>query len=106
MYNEVSDKSNLEGPIMFPEKLDGADVLYYTAKGVFETVFYTTGEVFDHVKYFAICRYVNEENRYYLFGCNDNYDVICDSVWDSIAECMRSVNFSCSCNIRWIKAKL
>ena len=89
---------------MFPKKLDGAEVLYYTAKGEFGTVYYATGEIFDYVKYLAICRYANAENEYYLFGCSDNYDVISDSVWNSIAECIRVANSSYGGNIFWIEA--
>lgn len=88
---------------MFPKILDNAEVLYYTAKGDFAMVYYDTGEVFDYVKYLAICKYPNTANAYYLFLVNDSYKVIGDSLWDSIDECMSVAKLSYSGNIFWIE---
>lgn len=40
----------------------------------------------DSICYLAICRY--ETERYYLFSCDDQMDVVGDSLWSSVEECM------------------
>ena len=89
---------------MFPKILDNAEVLYYTVRDDFGAIHYVAGEVFDSVKYLAICKYPNTANAYYLFQVNDGYEVIGDSLLDTIDECMSAAKSSYSGNIFWIEA--
>lgn len=89
---------------MFPKILDNAVVLYYTPKDDFGTIYYDTGEVLDYVRYLAICKYPNTANAYYLFRVNDRFEVIGDSLWDNIDECMGVALSSHGGNILWIEA--
>ena len=63
--------------MIFPETLDNAHVLYFTPQASYGTVCFTTGKIADHICYLAICKYEND-NNYYLFGCDSNYDVVSD----------------------------
>ena len=87
---------------MFPETLDGAKVLFYTSKGNYGVMRYTTGEVFDNILYYAICKYEND-TRFYLFGCNADFEVITDCLWDSVEECQHIAQRSCNLEISWIR---
>ncbi len=89
---------------MFPKTLDDADVLYYTPKGDFGMIYYTAGEEFDAIAYLAVCKYPNTQNEYYLFQVNERFEVIGDSPWSSIDECMRVASASHSDDIVWIGA--
>lgn len=71
---------------MFPDVLDGAKVLFYTPKDDYGIMYDTTGNVVAHFKYLSICKYENGEG-YYLFKCNEEYEVVSDSLWDSIEMC-------------------
>lgn len=79
---------------MFQNTLDNAKVLYYT-----------DGNVADYIKYLAICKYQNRKEEYYLFRCDENFEVVGDSVWNSIEECMGVANASYNGNIIWIEVK-
>ncbi|WP_339001989.1 hypothetical protein [Fusobacterium animalis] len=68
---------------MFPNVLDGAFVYFYTQKGNYGSVFYDNGKI-EYIYYLAICSY---NNQYYLFHCNDKFEVIADYLFDSIEEC-------------------
>ena len=60
-------------------------------------------EVFTMIKYIhylPICSYDNKE--YYLFHCNNKFEVIADYLFDSIEECMNMTNRSKK-EIVWIK---
>ena len=76
---------------IFPDKLDNADVLFYTEKGDYGTVNYTDGRICEYVKYLAICSYL-KDSGYYLFLCNDKCDVIQDDLCDSIEQCKKFAN--------------
>lgn len=69
-----------------PHSLDGATVLFYTQKGDYGTVNYPNGEHADHVSYLAICTY-DGTSEFYLFLCDDKYNVITDTLCSSIDEC-------------------
>lgn len=71
---------------MFPNYLDGARVLFYSQKDVFGKVNYSTGEKYSDIKYLAICRYGNNK-EYYLFSCNEDFEVVGDFSFDSVEEC-------------------
>ena len=71
----------------FPKVLDNACVLYYTPQDYYGTVRYTTGEIADYIRYLAICKYEGD-TQYYLFGCNAEYEVVSDSPWESVKQCM------------------
>jgi len=85
----------------FPEFLDKACVLYYTPKNDYGIVRCTMGEIVDHICYLAICKYEND-TQYYLFGCNAEYEVVDDSIWESVEECMLIAKNSHNCVISWI----
>lgn len=61
------------------------------------------GEIAHYVKYLAICVYPNKNNEFYLFRCDEQYDVVGDSLWDSIEMCMAVANTSHGGQIIWIK---
>lgn len=71
---------------MFPNELDSAQVIWYTPKGDYGAIYYETGEIYDRISYYAICVY-GENSGYYLFGCNDKFEVIADYLCDSVDEC-------------------
>ena len=85
----------------FPKLLDNASVLYYTAENCYGEVYYTTGELAEQIRYLAICKYENDTS-YYLFGCNADQEVVSDSPWESVEECMRVAKSSYNCAISWI----
>ncbi len=90
---------------MFPSLLDNADVLFYTPKGEYGKMYYPNGEVAAEFAYLAICKY-KDYNGYYLFMCNEDYEVETDELMDSIEECMNSVILgSCVQKIEWIRAE-
>lgn len=88
---------------MFPNVLDGAEVLYYTPCDDFGEIYWDNGEIAHHVKYLAICKYPNKENEFYLFRCDEQYEVVGDALWDSIEMCMGVANSSHGGKIIWIE---
>ena len=88
---------------MFPAELDDAKVLYYTPQGDYGVIRYPSGEVADYYRYLAICTY-SKDGEYYLFCCNENYEVVSDWYEHSIEKCMEVVASSYKENIQWIKA--
>lgn len=84
---------------MIPGVLDEAKVLYYSAEGDYGTVKYSDGMIYATISFFAICRYENDDT-FYLFGCDDEMNVISDTVFHSAEECMTSF----SPQIHWIPA--
>ncbi len=86
---------------MFPAMLDGARILFYTPKGEYGVVRYTTGEILDNINYYAIGKYDKDE-CIYLFGCNADFEVISDSVWEGVEECQRVAQTSCNKVISWV----
>ncbi len=88
---------------MFPEFLDNAEVLYHTLIGDFGTIKYVAGDIFDDIKYLAICKYANDGNACYLFQVNRHYEVIGDCLFDSVDDCMNAANSTYGGNILWIK---
>jgi len=87
---------------MFPKVLDHARVLYYTPEDCYGGVYYSTGELAEHICYLAICKYEND-SAYYLFGCNMNHEVVSDSPWESVDECMRVARCSYNGVISWVE---
>lgn len=87
---------------MFPDILDGAKVLFFTLKDDYGIMYDTTGNAVEYFKYLAICKYDNGEG-YYLFKCNEEYEVVSDSLWESINMCMGVANTSYGENILWIE---
>ena len=88
---------------MFPAELDNAKVLYYTQQDDYGAIRYPSGEVADYYYYLAICKY-SKYDEYYLFCCNENYEVVSDWPGSSIEECMEVAASSYKENIQWIKA--
>lgn len=88
---------------MFPIELDNAKVLYYTPQDNYGHIYYENGDIAEHIKYLAICQYLIQNEEYYLFSCDENYEVVGDSVWSSINECMKMANTLYNGNIIWIE---
>jgi hypothetical protein len=84
---------------MFPKQLDGAEVLYYTDKYDFGVVANTDGIDPEYVCYLSICKYKNEDG-YYLFLCDENYEVITDDLLYTIKECFEFARYRKE-NIIW-----
>ena len=70
---------------MFPIELDGAIVLYYTLQDDYGYIIFPNGEIADYYRYLAICQYPKDD-RYYLFCCDEKYEVVNDTLHDSIEE--------------------
>jgi nuclear transport factor 2 (NTF2) superfamily protein len=88
---------------VFPSTLDNAEVLFYTPKGDYGKMYYTNGKVAAKFAYLAICKY-KDSNGYYLFMCNEDYEVETDSLMDSIEECMNSIISGTNVReIEWIR---
>ena len=68
---------------MFPNILDNATVYFYTQKWDYGSVSY-------------------DNKEYYLFHCNDKFEVIADYLFDSIEEC-KEIASKCKKDIVWIK---
>lgn len=45
----------------------------------------------------------NSDNEFYLFRCNEQCEVVGDSLWDSIEMCMGVANSFHGGQIPWIK---
>ena len=88
---------------MFPVELDGAKVLYYTPQDSYGAITYPNGEIADNYQYLAICKYAKDD-RYYLFCCNENYEVVSDLLESSIEDCMK-LAASYKENIIWKEAE-
>lgn len=73
---------------MFPIELDGARVLYYTSQDNYGAIRYPNGEIAGCYHYLAIGRYAKED-EYYLFCCNEKYEVVCDWADSSVEACMK-----------------
>ena len=88
---------------MFPDLLDGAKVLFYSPKGDYGIISDTEGNMVSYIKYLAICKYSN--SVYYLFRCNEKYEVETDSLWSSVEKCMNVASSLCDKKISWIEKK-
>ena len=84
----------------FPKELDGAKVLYYTDKANYGEVRYPDGTISDYIFYLAICVYPKDQ-FYYVFCCDENYEVVSDAVWDSVEECKR-ITDTLYPSVKWI----
>ena len=91
---------------MFPTELDNAKVLYYTPQDDYGAIHYPNGEVADYYRYLAICVYPQYpyDHNYYVFCCNEEYEVVNDWPESSIEACMAVAARSYKENICWIKA--
>lgn len=89
---------------MFPIELDGAKVLFYTLQDEYGAIKYPNGESADYYRFLAICKYANSD-EYYLFCCNEKYEVVSDTVWDSIDKCMDAAASSYSKSIVWYRTE-
>ena len=63
---------------------------------------FTNGEIADYYRYLAICQYPKDD-RYYLFCCDENYEVVSDMLYNSVEECM-AIASQYKENIVWNKA--
>ena len=85
---------------MFPTELDNAKVLFYTPYGDYGVIRYPNGEIADCYHYLAICKYPKDDS-YYLFCCNENYEVVCDWVDNSVEACMKVAASSYKEDVIW-----
>ena len=77
---------------MFPSQLDGATVLEYTSKGHYGFLTdydESNAPIVKELCYYAICRY--QRNEYYLFGCDQQYNVMCDYLFPSVEQCKENL---------------
>lgn len=86
---------------MFPSELDGAKVLYYTPEGDYGAQKFPNGDIADRFRYLAICKYIDDE-QYYLFFCDESYEVINDRLANTVEACME-LAASHEEDIFWIK---
>ena len=87
---------------MFPDKLDNADVLYYTFRDDFSVRKGADGEAPVRIHYFAICKY-EDSPVFYLFECNGDLEVEFDYDCDSVDECKSLAGNLTNCEVGWIK---
>ena len=84
-----------------PAQLDGADVVLFTSKGNYGFVrCLNPNEGDEDIRFLTICRY-KTDTRFYLFGLNDNMEVICDTLWDSVAEAQEAAKSYSDKRISW-----
>lgn len=85
----------------FPTELDGAKVLYFTEKGVFDPVYNVGGGIAHKVFYLAICKY-DDSKFYYLFYLDENLEVVADGCLENIEDCRKYIN---EYDVEWHKHK-
>jgi hypothetical protein len=93
-----------------PQALDGARVLYYTqidqrqtSTGKCRHTVY--GEPLGAVSGLAICRYDDDAGEFYLFYCDENWDVRTDTCHTTLEEAMAQAEFEYEgVNATWVKA--
>ena len=91
-----------------PAKIDGAEILQYliidsSHKFTEQTKHYKKGELIKPMYALAICTY-NEEEGFYLFGCNDEWESITDTFHDTVKDAMHQAEFEYSGTTNsWIK---
>jgi hypothetical protein len=88
---------------MFPKELDGAKVLFFTPRDNYGTIEFSTGGIAAYIHYLAICKYENDY-RFYLFSCDEEFNVEGDTLLNSVEECMSVSTSSYGKDIHWIKA--
>lgn len=88
---------------MFPATLDNAEVLFYTPADNYGSICCPDGSCVHYFRYLAICRYSNSED-YYLFCCDAEFEVVCDSVWSNIDEC-KKIAEQYKKDISWVSAQ-
>ncbi len=72
----------------FPDTLNSAKVLFYTPKGNYGDVIFNDGTK-SHISYMAICR-SDRNSGFYLYKCNENYQIESEDLFNSIDECMKA----------------
>lgn len=87
----------------FPSNLDGAKVLLYTSPGDYGAIKFPDGKIAGHYRHLAICKYA-DDGGYYLFCCNENFEVVSDSVWNSADKCISVAASSYKEDIVWHQA--
>jgi len=85
----------------FPDKLNGAKVLYYTDRGDFDPVCYIGGAIAHRVVRLAVCKYDNDED-FYIFHLDENLKVVADDCFSDLETCKRIMN---RYNTRWHEYK-
>ena len=80
-----------------PQTIDSANVLAWAAiddgvQATGNTIHRRGGEVLNPASKLAICRY-EEENSYYLFYCDENWEVITDTWHQSMDDAKSQAEF-------------
>ena len=65
--------------------IDGAKVIRLSKKGLYGNVNYKTEMKVIEIEYVAICQYENND-EYYLFACDEKFNVLGDSVYESLDD--------------------
>jgi hypothetical protein len=91
-----------------PDKIGGAKVIYYSPIDerhhfTGNTTHIASGKMVDMVHGLAICKY-EEEDGFYLFGCDEDWRSITDTFHDTIEDAKNQAEFEYK-NIHhtWIK---
>lgn len=71
-----------------PVEIDGARVIKVTKFGDYGIVDYDSGEE-KEIKNLAICSY-GTGHEYYLFACDEDFNVLGDTLHNSIEEAMQT----------------
>lgn len=85
----MTEKMRDRSAKLFPDTLDNATVLFFTPKGDYGDLFNEDGTIAAHFSYLAICKY-DGDNGFYLFKCNENFEVETDELFYTINECMQA----------------
>lgn len=82
-------------------EIDGAKVIEFTALSKYGNAEYSNQEIVI-IKRLAICNYDNKQ-QYYLFACDDSFNVLGDTVHNSIEEAKTfAISYYNEDDIRWI----
>ncbi|MBQ7099362.1 MAG: hypothetical protein IJO05_06565 [Oscillospiraceae bacterium] len=89
---------------MFPDYLDGAKVLEYTDMGHYG--FVTDFDEDDHpiekeIRYYAIAQYEKDTGSFYIFSCDESFEVFGDGCLWTLEMCKNCANLPE--NIVWHK---
>ncbi|MBQ8447645.1 MAG: hypothetical protein IJX27_01780 [Clostridia bacterium] len=82
----------------FPNYLDEAKVISDAELETPETLYYTDGDIWCKIYYYAICKY-EKYDSYYLFGCTEDFSVESDDAFESVEECKSAFSEK---NLNWI----
>ena len=80
---------------MFPDYLDGARVLEYTDRGHYGFVTDFNEDdlpIEKEICYYAIAQYENDTDSFYVFSCDDSFEVFGDACLWTLEMCKNCAN--------------